>query len=64
MQKAKEALKRITDEEKIVKELKSGIETGACANMDHSTISVDILEGNFLLPSSPFVFSLRFLFPF
>lgn len=45
VKQAREALKRITDEEKIVAELTKATESGACVNMDHSTIVVNNLEG-------------------
>jgi hypothetical protein len=44
---AKATLKRIVEEEKIVSELENSLKSGACVNMDHSTIGVDILEGIF-----------------
>ena len=45
VKQAKEALKRITDEEKLIVELDKGIKSGACVNMDHATIVIDVLEG-------------------
>lgn len=45
VKQAQEALKRITEEEKLVAELEKAIQNGACQNMDHSTIVVNALEG-------------------
>lgn len=45
VKQAREALKRITEEEKVVAQLVAATESGACENMDHSTIVVADLEG-------------------
>jgi len=46
---AKEILKKITEEEKVVGEVEKALQSGACVKMDHSTIIAETLEGIFYL---------------